>query len=232
MYVDALPATQAPKASKVARRWRGPLSDLPVVVIDLETTGLDPREDRVVEIAMLSSDGTLDTLVRPVPARTFDGPHDLSPRAVRAAPSFCDIVDVVRRSLAGRLIVGHNVAFDIAFLEAEFRRWGHPLGPMPFICTVALADMLGLDHERRRLSFACERYGVALLQPHVALEDAHAARELFCLYCQIAAEQGVDLELLGKANPGDACARSWAREGMGTQPASRSARALLPRAAA
>jgi DNA polymerase III epsilon subunit-like protein len=232
MYGDALPATRAPKASKVARRWRGPLSDLPVVVIDLETTGLNPREDRVVEIAMLSSDGMLDTLVRPEPARTFEGPHDLSLRAVKAAPAFCDIVDPVRRSLAGRLIVGHNVAFDIAFLEAEFRRWGHPLGPLPFICTVALADMLGLDHERRRLSYACERYGVALLRPHVALHDAHAARELFCLYCQIAAEQGVDLELLGRANQGDACARSWAREGMGCQPASRPGRVLLPRAAA
>jgi DNA polymerase III epsilon subunit-like protein len=208
------------------------LSDLPVVVIDLETTGLDPREDRIVEIAMLSSDGTLDTLVRPEPGRTFDGPHDLSPHAVRAAPAFSDIVDLVWRALAGRLIVGHNVAFDIAFLEAEFRRWGHPLGPLPFICTVALADMLGLGHERRRLSYACERYGVALLQPHVALQDAHAARELFNLYCQIAAEQHVDLELLDTANPRDACASSWAREGRGAHPASRSGRALLPRVAA
>jgi DNA polymerase III epsilon subunit-like protein len=216
----------------VARRWRGPLSDLPVVVIDLETTGLDPREDRVVEIAMLSADGTLDTLVRPKPARTFDGLHDLSPRAVGAAPAFCDIVELVWRALVGRLIVGYNVAFDIAFLEAEFRRSGDPLGPLPFICTVALAEMLGLDHERRRLSYACERYGVALVQPHVALQDAHAARELFRLYCQIAAEQEVDLELLANAHRGDACARSWGREGMGTQPASRSGRALMPRAAA
>jgi DNA polymerase III epsilon subunit-like protein len=228
--VIGVTVTNAVATTNVARSWQGPLSELPVVVIDVETTGLDPLQDRILEIAMLTSDGTYDTLVRPVPTRCFEGPHGLSPETVEVAPAFGEIGDVVRRSLAGRLIVGHNVEFDIAFLAAEFRRGGRPLGPVPFICTVALADMLGLDHERRRLSYACERHGVELSRPHVALDDARAAGQLFRRYTEIAAEQRVDLVLLGAANPDDACARSWALAGTRAEPGPRPGE-LVPRAA-
>jgi len=180
-----------------------------VVAVDLETTGLSARDDRVVELALVSADRTVTTLVRPEPPRRLSGPHGLSTGHLAAAPRFADVADTVRDALEGRLVVGHNAAFDVAFLEAEFARTGQPIGPIPFICTIALAAMLDLGHERRRLAYACERYGVELRRPHAALDDARAAADLFALYAAMCAQRGLDLVSLHASHPCEPCARSW-----------------------
>jgi DNA polymerase III epsilon subunit-like protein len=157
--------------------------ELPVTVIDLETTGLDPQIDRVLEVAVISpGEASFESLVRPDIDVFPGGVHGLTPAVVRSAPLFGDIADQLLDLVRGRVLIAHNAAFDLSFLSAEFQRVDHTLGQVPFICTVSMAAELGMAHESRSLAYACQRYGTPLVDPHTAAGDARAAAALFSTY--------------------------------------------------
>ena len=113
-------------------------------VIDVETTGLVPeKHDRVVEIGVVyvshsgEVQGHWSTLVNP--GRDV-GPtwlHGVSATDVMKAPTFAEIAPHLLRAVTGRIMVGHNVTFDLRFLGAEFRA-GVPLCQLPLqgLCTM------------------------------------------------------------------------------------------------
>jgi len=90
-------------------------------VVDVESSGLYPRTDRIVEVAMVhvSSDGQVtrefSTLINPGrdvgPTRI----HGIRAADVLQAPSFAQAAATLWQLLAGRVIVGHNVPFDARF---------------------------------------------------------------------------------------------------------------------
>lgn len=91
----------------------------PYVVLDLETTGLDPHRDAIIQVALKRSDG--------VQWASFVNPGRVVPPAILAltgfeavdfsdVPQFADIRDTVQELLDGFRVVGHNVRFDLAFL--------------------------------------------------------------------------------------------------------------------
>ena len=102
-------------------------------VIDVETTGLVPeKHDRVVEIGVVyvshsgEVQGHWSTLVNP--GRDV-GPtwlHGVSATDVMKAPTFAEIAPHLLRAVTGRIMVGHNVTFDLRFLGAEFLRANCP----------------------------------------------------------------------------------------------------------
>jgi len=155
-------------------------------VIDLETTGLFPKQhDRIVEIGVVyvsaggQVEGEWGTLVNP--GRDV-GPthiHGLTARDVIEAPRFGEIAPHVLRSVAGRTIVAHNSRFDTGFLAAEFARAGVPVGelPLPSLCTMELAPQF-YDSRSRRLVDCCSAAGVQLDNAHSALGDARATAQL------------------------------------------------------
>lgn len=193
------------------RGWRRRLTDLPYVVIDLETTGLDPSRDRVIELAVCAAEGLeFSTMIDPGSGVTIEGPHGISAEALTVAPGFEAIAWRLRKLISGRILVAHNAPFDIAFLHAEFARLRRPLPPTPFICTVGLAQALALGHESRSLAYACHRHGVSLLDAHTAAGDALAAAELFRRYTSHADGVGLDLRGLAATDPSPAGAESWA----------------------
>lgn len=132
------PPSSHPAPDMVWSGWRGQLGTLPYVAIDIETTGLDPAADRVIEFAACDEGGVESaTLVRPDGEIELTGPHGLTHADLAGAPAFESIAWRVRKLLAGRVVVAHNAAFDLAFLRAEFERIGRRLPPVPMICTVA-----------------------------------------------------------------------------------------------
>ncbi len=112
-----------------------PLIALPALVLDLETTGLDVRGDRIVQVAAIemqgdtrSDDISLETLVNPeveIPARS-SAIHNIFDSDIVDAPLFTDITEELRALLTGRVIVGHNIGFDVAILRHEFARLSLP----------------------------------------------------------------------------------------------------------
>ncbi len=102
------------------------------VVLDTETTGLDPASERIVEIAVLTfQDGALvetyETLINPgkLMPPMASAVNGITDDMLIGQPSFQEVAEEIRRRIDGVLIVGYNIDFDLRFLSASFSRHGH-----------------------------------------------------------------------------------------------------------
>ncbi|MEZ0069665.1 DNA polymerase III epsilon subunit-like protein [Streptacidiphilus sp. MAP12-20] len=173
------------EAGYLTRRRGADPGELVFAAVDLETTGLDPRSDRVCEIGVIRfrADGTVLTEFASVldPQRPMDATefHGLDEAHVRGAPTFAEVLPQIGPLLADAVVVAHNLAFEDAFLAAEIRRAGRDLSPRPpGLCTLVTARAqlegpgYGLATLYRSLTDA------PLVDAHTALGDARATAEL------------------------------------------------------
>ncbi|WP_354639496.1 exonuclease domain-containing protein [Kitasatospora camelliae] len=171
--------------------WKGPL-----VGFDLETTGTDPAESRIVTAALVDTVGgriesVADWLLDPGVAIPADATaiHGISDdHARRRGRPAAEAVEEIARALCDRLALGRpvvafNAPFDLSLLEAELRRHGRPglaerLGGRVGPVLDALVIDRAVDKYRkgsRTLQKVCEVYGVELTDAHQAGSDALAA---------------------------------------------------------
>lgn len=154
------------------------------VVFDIETTGLNPKYEKIIEIgAAKVRDGevsdTFSTFVNPgksLPERIIEltGICDTD---VINAPYIEDVLDTFINFAGDDILLGHNLIFDYSFIKKaavnqkkKFDRRG--------IDTLKIARHFLADLESRNLGFLCEHYQIQL-QAHRALNDALAAHELY-----------------------------------------------------
>ena len=153
-----------------------------VLGFDLETTGFNPRQDRVVQFALVGSDSdgsklSMQSLVNPgfrIPVESSNV-HGIFDEDVIDAESFGEHLDSICEMIEGSVIVGHNVvAFDWRFLEMECIRIGREApSPLALVDTLELARTLGIPGGHR-LGVLCERFGISLERSHSADADAGA----------------------------------------------------------
>lgn len=157
-------------------------------VLDFETTGF-AANDRVVEVGLvlLSPEGAVEdewsTLLNPGRDVGPTGVHGITARDVVGAPDFASIVPRLLKDLRGRVVVSHNIGFDLRFLGAELRRAGVALNNewLTGLCTMKWAGRL-LPAASRKLQDCCDAAGVVLSDAHCALADARAVASLLkCL---------------------------------------------------
>lgn len=170
-------------------------------VVDVETTGLVPSlHHRVVEIAIVRLDRDLNvtdewtTLVNPqrdIGARSV---HGISALQVADAPTFAEIAGDVLFRLARMVVVGHNIAFDTGFLQAEFGRCGWDVPGWQGLCTLELATIIG-SGGGRSLEACCRAANIPHEQAHTAIGDARATAGLIRYYLKSMAPDDV-VELL------------------------------------
>lgn len=153
-------------------------------VVDVETTGLYPSKDRVIEVAVVHLNargevtGEFCTLINPQRDVGPTSIHGITAADVLGAPTFAAAARSVWDRLVGMVFVAHNAAFDQRFLSAEFNRCGTDLPPPPVMCTMQLAGHYLHDLPARSLNACCEAARVELSQHHSALDDARAAAQL------------------------------------------------------
>lgn len=152
-------------------------------VVDVETTGLSPaHHHRVIEVAVVHVDESgrrVDewcTLVNPRRDLGAQHVHGISAAEARRAPDFAGIAGELAARLCGRVLVAHNLSFDLRFLRAEFARLGHDLSASG-VCTMELAGRF-LGATSRSLAACCEAAGVTTGKAHSALHDARASAGL------------------------------------------------------
>lgn len=157
-------------------------------VLDVETTGLSPRTDRIVELAIVRLDesGTfVDQWVsrfnpeRPMGATHI---HGISDRDVSHAPRFYEAAPHIAAALVGTTLVAHNASFDVAFLRNEFRFAGWDLPKSQTYCTLTASTRYLPHLNRRRLGDCCQSAGIPLQDAHSALGDATATAHLLRFY--------------------------------------------------
>lgn len=155
------------------------------VVVDVETTGLDPDGNRIIQIALIRTDafanplGYWTSFVNPEIPITNSEIHGITAKDVEDAPTFASLVDTIATKIEGQVLVGHNLAFDVSFLSSEFAGAGKELPSVEAVCTVQESHYFLPDLPTRRLSDCLAVLGVKPEVEHRALEDAVAITTLF-----------------------------------------------------
>lgn len=160
------------------------------IIFDTETTGLDPRQERIIEIGAVELENRFPT------GRTFhhylypegrkvdpgaEAVHGISDKDLEGKPLFSAIADAFLEFVGDAKLVAHNAGFDKSFLNAELERMNRqPVADDAFIDTLAIA--------RRRhpmgpnsLDALCKRYGIsnAHRTKHGALLDSELLAEVY-----------------------------------------------------
>jgi DNA polymerase-3 subunit epsilon len=157
-------------------------------VVDLETTGLGPSQERILElgIVLLAASGEVvgewASRFNPEGRMGATHVHGITAEDVAGAPRFRDCVGEIVGMLRGRVLVAHNAVFDVAFLRAEFERSGWALPEVPAFCTLQASWYYLPDLHGRRLPQCCVAAGIRARAEHVALDDARATAALLRWY--------------------------------------------------
>ena len=187
-----------------------PLCDVTFCVLDLETTGGDRNNDVITEIGAIKVRGgqclgTFQTLVNPgraiPPSITIL--TGISDAMVVPAPRVEQVLPTLQEFCGDAVIVGHNVRFDVAFLDAALRRSNRPILRNINIDTLALARRLVRDEVPDcRLGTLASRFRLNHQPSHRALDDALATADLLHFLLERASSFGVlgldDLQMLPK----------------------------------
>ncbi len=176
-----------------------PLVDVTFCVLDLETTGGDRHGDMITEIGAVKVRGgeclgTFQTLVNPgrsIPPK-ISVLTGLTDAVVATAPRIEAVLPSLLSFLGDAVFVGHNVRFDLGFLQAALERSGRERWRGTVVDTVALARRLVRDEVPNcRLGTLAERFRLPNRPTHRALDDALATTDLLHLLVERAAGLGV-----------------------------------------
>jgi DNA polymerase-3 subunit epsilon len=177
-----------------------PLEGLLYTAFDLETTGLDPKEDAIIALGAVHLLGSrvlrhevyeaLADPGRPIP-KTSTEVHGLTWEMLKGKPRLEEVLPAFRAFLEGSVLVAHNGAFDMAFL----RKVG--IDQPPLVDTLLLAHLLFPDLKDHRLERLAERFGVPVLGRHTALGDALMTAEVYARMIPLLKERG--FRTLGQA---------------------------------
>jgi DNA polymerase III epsilon subunit family exonuclease len=153
-----------------------------LVVIDVETTGTDPKLADLVEIAAVKvANGAIvdrwSTYVDPGRPIVGNQMHGITNDDVRGAPSPADAVRQALDFAGDALIVGHNVGFDIGFVEAALGD-GTRIEQGRYLDTLVIAREGYPDNQNYKLETLSAFFGIDLTQVHRALPDAEATANL------------------------------------------------------
>ncbi|MGQ0740739.1 MAG: DNA polymerase III subunit epsilon [Alphaproteobacteria bacterium] len=180
------------------------------IVLDTETTGLDPAEGhRIIEIGCLELMGHVPTgkswrtylhPERDVPEEAMRI-HGLTNETLANAPRFAAVVDELMGFLRDDTLVIHNAEFDLKFLNAELARLARaPIPPTRAIDTITMARRR-FPGQRCSLDELCRRFGIDLSARtrHGALLDAELLAQV---YLELLGGRQVKMQL----SPADAAA--------------------------
>ncbi|MBE3571500.1 MAG: DEAD/DEAH box helicase family protein [Moorella humiferrea] len=152
------------------------------VVLDVETTGLDPNCDQIIEIAAIRLEkgqitGRLHTLINP--GRSIP-PHiqkltGIDDAMVRHAPSLTEVLPHLLDLMGDAIPAGHNGQFDLAFLNKAF---GNSSWHRPLLDTLTLSRILYPCLPSYRLEFLSQKFAFAVNEHHRAMEDVLATVQL------------------------------------------------------
>jgi DNA polymerase-3 subunit epsilon len=155
------------------------------VIVDVETTGGNPRQSKITEIAMYKYDGNeiIDefiSLINPeMPIPEFIVRlTGITDQMVSKAPKFYELAKQILNFFEGCIFVAHNVSFDYGMIRNEFKTLGYDFR-FPHLCTVRAARFVIPGHESYSLGKISSDLGISIDGRHRAGGDALATAKLF-----------------------------------------------------
>jgi DNA polymerase-3 subunit epsilon len=177
-----------------------PLIDLSYTVLDTETTGLDPAGGdeiialgavRVVKGRILQRE-IFDSFVKPRRAISLASTaiHGIAPAMLRGESPLEEVLPRFHRFVEDTVLIGHNVAFDMRFLELSGARTGLTF-MQPVLDTLLLSYAVNPHQEAQSLEEIAKRLGIVVSGRHTALGDALITAQVFVALIPLLAERNI-----------------------------------------
>jgi DNA polymerase III subunit epsilon len=179
-----------------------PWADIPIALLDVETTGRDASIDRVVEVGIVVGRGG-EVIARynwlinptiPIPDEAREV-HHISDDDVKDSPLFSAVAHEIAAALSGCIPAAYNAAFDRAFIHAEFGRAALLAGQgltdkarvdppglrkdVEWLDPLVWAREIQREEKSKALGEVAARLGVKLETAHRAMDDAEAALRVY-----------------------------------------------------
>jgi DNA polymerase-3 subunit epsilon len=171
-----------------------PLGEVPMMSLDLETSGLNPQKDEIVSVGWVLVDGGNISLasaqcILVKPRRHLPGSsvviHGIGDDRAATGLPIREALTKILEQLSGRILLGHHIAMDAAFLNAACRGVGWGSVSIPCVDTLSLLER---DARRRQMPIVAGAFslagarancGLPRYPAHNALWDSIAAAELW-----------------------------------------------------
>lgn len=162
------------------------LSDFTFVSFDVETTGLDPQVDQIIEVGAVKfgRDGNLAEYQQflnpecPIPTKAI-AIHGITGEMVASSPPISTALPRVVDFLGDSILIAHNAPFDIGFFDVAFAHAGMELPDNNIFCTLLLARAVFPGLPGYGLEALVSELKLAPGQHHRALADAAFTADVF-----------------------------------------------------
>ncbi len=164
-----------------------PLTQLPTVIVDFETTGLNVATDRIVQIAAIKMNGLkvekkkFNHLINPqIPIhQKITDIHKISNQDVVGKPIFPEIQKEFHDFLENRIIIGFNIGFDLAILQNEMERYQLPKKEYRHLDIRFLGNLLDIPGRELYLENLSYYFKIPIVKRHSALGDAEITSKIY-----------------------------------------------------
>jgi DNA polymerase-3 subunit epsilon len=176
------------------------LTELSYTVFDTETTGLDPSAgDEIISIGAVRivngrvlQHEVFEQLIdpeRPLDVKSA-AIHGITPEMLEGQPTIAEVLPRFYRFCEDTVLVGHNAAFDMRFLQLKEESTGIRF-TQPLLDTLLLSPVVHPQEQAHRLEAIAKRMGVNVIGRHTALGDAIVTGEIFLRMISVLAEKGI-----------------------------------------
>lgn len=173
------------------------LEDATYCVLDLETTGLSFRTEKITEIGIMKvkKHEVIDefcTFVnpeKPIPQRVVEVTN-ITDDMVKDAPTIEEVLPKVLEFVGDSVLVAHNADFDIGFLKHNCTELGLQLGNT-YLDTLRLAKALFPEYKKYKLGLIAENLGIKVEVAHRALDDVDTTVKVFNVMLDMLKEKGI-----------------------------------------
>jgi len=171
--------------------------DQSYVVLDIETTGLNAKLDKIIEVAAvrLVDNNVVDTfhsMINP----EIDIPYEITKltgitnEMVANAPKTTEVMKLFSEFLQEDCLVAHNAPFDLAFIREQFSIIGRNISN-PIVDTLLLSREMLKNLKKHNLGAVSDYFQIQIKKQHRALDDANATAMIFINFKKMLEEKGV-----------------------------------------
>ncbi|MBR2743909.1 MAG: PolC-type DNA polymerase III [Clostridia bacterium] len=170
--------------------------DTTYCVLDLETTGLSFRTEKITEIGIMKyrngevieNFSTFVNPERPIPQEVIDVTH-ITDEMVQDAPTIKEILPKALDFIGDSVVVAHNADFDVGFLKYNCKQLGLKF-ENTYVDTLRLAKDLFPDYKKYKLGIIAENLGIKVEVAHRALDDVDTTVKVFKIMIDMLKERG------------------------------------------